>query len=191
MFTHYPHPAFCLADLLIFGGSAVAMRWGILTASEQPFDWQGLNGFVMAIGALSTALGALYLKIRDNSGEIQRLTEAYNAAHAKIDEAKREAESKIEAARLEAENKAEAKLVILREQNAKQQADIDHLRKRGHDLADNQQVLTSNQEEIKQAIATKILTPDPDKPINVIVTNDLGHPVPVSTKSKPDPSPNL
>lgn len=178
----HPHPIFSFADMLIAGGSAVALRIGYLAAVGSSVDWDGMTGFAAAIGtaigslvAAGTALGGIYLKVHDYDSKILSLEDAAAAALEMLAAAKSEADEKLTAAKREADAKVEA----LKRQNTQQQAEIDRLRQRTHDLGDATQRLAND-------AAAKSLDP---APINVTVVNNPDHPVPVSVPHAEGPPP--
>lgn len=157
------------ADVLIFGGSAVAVRYG-LVASVDALNLDGIDRFMLAVASLATALtgligcfGGLWLKrndkqIKENQEKIDRLEKEVAEADHKVALAKVEADGKLAAAKAD----ADAKL-------ATHQDEIKILRDRWHKFTNKEN--TDNLRRAAEAL--------PDRTLNVNVVNDPAHPIPV------------
>ena len=120
----YPHPILTFADWLMFGGSLAGMRVGIAMMGDT--DWQGMTGFLTALGAFAVSMYGLIAKFNETRNETGKL----------------------------------------REQNGRQQGEIDRLH-------EEIRLLKTGQAQIKCDLAAKGET------VNVNVTNTPEHPIPV------------
>lgn len=189
-----PSHGLCLADAMIAGGTlfsgwygvaAMAASLGLVAPAGAPLDWNGMNGFVVAMAALAAAIFGGWVKlteirikrnesdakIAENQAQIEKVVEeaakTKREADAAILAAKADADAKIAAAEAKS---AETHAAILA-QNAAQQAEIDKLRRFRHDAASDLQGIKHELEAAKSQTADRVQ--------EVHVTNTTADPVPI------------
>jgi Skp family chaperone for outer membrane proteins len=166
------------AAMLIFPWSGLAVFCGFaLLAEATPGTAASNGGIVGVVGGIAISLYGLWVQDQQNRRIAENRKEIVKAKEEAL-EARRHA--------LEVEAKAKTAVDALRDQNARQQREMDRQKAEAEEkfrrLSEGQQDIRGSQQEIVTAQAVmaadlkKVATPDPDHPIPIVIMNTPDHP---------------